>query len=344
MAVTCFFVLLGALIPQAWAQVVRPPTINGKPVPEIVATVNGTQLPAQVLLGEMKAFEMLSAQRGHPMQPGQKEHMAHTLLNKQIEMELFFQEANDKRIQVKPEVIDREFKNIRDQFPDKKLFLHALALQGLNPVSLKKKINKHLVTEEYLRQEIVPQVNVSDAQVEAFYKANKSSFAQPEIFSVRHIFVATIDSSGQKKAESPADQKKAERMAAEINQEARQNIEGLLLRVQAGEDFAALAKQFSEDDSTKKKGGKLGGVTRENMIPELAAVLPTLKIGETSEIIKSPYGFHIVKLDDIIPSHPIPLSEAKPDILNMLLKQETEKVKERFLLRLRKQADIKIFI
>jgi parvulin-like peptidyl-prolyl isomerase len=79
---------------------------------------------------------------------------------------------------------------------------------------------------------------------------------------------------------------------------ARQKAEDLLKRVRAGEDFAALATQFSEDPGSKEKGGDLGWFSRGEMVKEFEDAAFALKEGEVSGIVESPFGFHIIKVEE----------------------------------------------
>ena len=74
--------------------------------------------------------------------------------------------------------------------------------------------------------------------------------------------------------------------------------EGVLKRAKAGEDFAALAKQYSEDDSNKDKGGDLDYFGRGTMVPEFDQAAFAMKAGDISDLVKTSFGFHIIKLVD----------------------------------------------
>ena len=87
----------------------------------------------------------------------------------------------------------------------------------------------------------------------------------------------------------------------------------------------------------------MGEIMLDNTLPELATAIAGLKPKETSGIVKSPYGFHILKLDKIIPDKQISLKDARSDVLNVLLKKELEKKRLEYLLSLRNKANIKLF-
>ena len=124
----------------------------------------------------------------------------------------------------------------------------------------------------------------------------------------------------------------------------KSELEAVRKRMLEGEEFSLLAKEFSEDPKTFDKGGDLGFMMKNQTLPEISSAVVNLKVGETSSVIESSLGFHIIQLTDKKESHPIALDEVKPEILNHLLKLETEKQLKNYLSGLRKKSEIKIFI
>ena len=319
-------------------------TIDGKPVPKIVATVNGTDLGADILYREMLAFRLMSAQRGQQIPKAKEGQIARDLLNKEIEKELFYQKARLKNIMIPAEVIQNEIKKIEGQFPSKEMFESALKVQNLNRGTLHEKIEKHLVAETYLRQEIIPKVHVEEQVAEKYYQENEDNFIHPEMYQLSHIFLATIDSKHQGKSDNPEDQEKANRMLQGMNADAKKTAQDILEQLKSGADYIELAKKYSEDKETREEGGSLGNVFTHSTIPEIASAMQTMKVGDISGLIKSSYGYHILKLYGKTPSRKTPYPEVKADIMNRLLKQETEKLKDKMLNDLKKLAKIETFI
>ena len=191
-----------------------------------------------------------------------------------------------------------------------------------------------------MRREIAPKVEVNDEETKKYYEDNKAQFAKPVLYRVSHIHIATIKPSGD--AEDEASREKAERLTRMINEEAKGEINSILKKVEAGEDFAQLAKRFSEDDASREEGGFLGDLHPDSTIPEIAKEMVKLNEEETSGIIQSQFGYHILKLDEIIPSQLIPFSETKTDIMNFLLKMKTRELFETYVEDLGKKAEIQV--
>ncbi len=318
----------------------EPFILNGKPVPEVVAKVNGVALLSPALERDLLAFRFRAKQMGQEVKPADEITIARELIKAAAGQELIIQKAKSLGISIDEEQVNRQLKNVEDQFPGHAAFLTALAFQHMSIGALKEKIHRTLLEDELTRREIAPKVEVSDENIEKYYNDNKARFTKPVLYRTRHIHIATIKSAGN--AEDEASRKKAERLTKMINEEAEEKINSLLKKVKAGEDFAGLAKHFSEDDASKEKGGQLGDIHPENTLPEIGEAIIKLKEGGTSGIIKSQFGFHILKLDEIIPSQLIPLSEAKTDIMNLLLKMKTRHLFKTYLADLEKKAEIQI--
>ena len=170
-----FFLLAFSLVPfakTALADSTSNFTINNEPVPQVVATVNGTDLTADLLKREMIAYRLMISQQGQTLDIKDEEKIAQGLLMKAIDSELIYQEGLKKNIPIDPVTIDREINHIQSQFPDKKLFLTALAAQRLTFKILKTNIKKKFIEEAFIRIEIAPNVTVEDDRVNSFYEKN----------------------------------------------------------------------------------------------------------------------------------------------------------------------------
>ncbi len=318
-------------------------TINGKPVPKVVATVNGTELTSDLLKREMIGYKLMISRQNQSVETKDEEKVAQGLLMKAIDAELIYQQGVKKDIKIDSATIERELNHIQKQFPDKKLFLAALAAQRLSFDVLKKNIKMELVKEEFIRMEIAPRVNVDDAKVKSFYEDNKATFKKPATYQVSHIYVAIPDAS-EGEAETAEDRAKAKEIVDWVKKEARNKINKAASALKAGRGFADVAKEFSEDAKTAGKGGDLGFIMKGQTLPEITDTMAKLQVGETSGVIESSIGFHIIQVTNKKASRPIALDEVKAEILNHLLKFETEKLLQSFLAKLRKNSDIKIFI
>ncbi|MDA8560703.1 peptidylprolyl isomerase [Nitrospinae bacterium] len=317
-------------------------TLNGKLVPKVVARVNGVPLASEVLQRELFAFRFQSKQNGKEIKPEEEYSIARELLKLVVARELVVQKSKILGITITEEKIGIQLKNIEEQFPSHESFITALAFQHMNIDSLKEKIQRTLLEDELMRQEIAPRVKVGDKRIKEYYEDNKGRFTKPVMYRVSHILTTTLRPAG--KAEDKASQNKAARLTKMINTEAKEKIDLIINKILAGENFSDLAKQYSEDKDSKESGGALGELHPDSTIPEISAEMIKLNEGETSGIIQSEFGYHILKLEEIIPSKLIPFSETKTDIMNLLLKLETHKLFTSYVEDLGNHAKIEVLL
>ncbi|MCL1980482.1 MAG: SurA N-terminal domain-containing protein [Proteobacteria bacterium] len=144
------------------------------------------------------------------------------------------------------------------------------------------------------------QVTVNDEAIQAYYHEHAETYGQPEKRRARHIlFRVTGEDSPETKSAKKA------------------QAEKVLARIKAGEDFAKLAGQFSED-MTKDKGGDLGFFARGQMVQPFEESVFALKKGEVSGVVETPFGFHLIKVEEIMPAKTQTLAEATPSIRKIL--------------------------
>jgi len=172
-------------------------------------------------------------------------------------------------------------------------------------------------------------VNVTDADVKKFYDDNPAKFEQAEQVRASHILLGTRDTTTG--VEMTDEQKKAK----------RKQIEDILKRARDGEDFAKLAKEFSEDPGSKDKGGEYT-FPRGRMVPEFDAAAFSMKTNQISDVVTTAYGYHIIKLSEKIPARKVELAKAADDIKQFLKGQEMQKQMPAFVEKLTKDAAVEI--
>jgi len=145
------------------------------------------------------------------------------------------------------------------------------------------------------------QIPVSFKEIEDYYQNNKEKFGRPKRVKVRHILI------------------KAEAQDKEGSAKARQKAESVREEAAQGKDFAQLAKKYSEDPGTKDRGGEIGFISKGMVVPEFEQAAFSMKAGEISSVIQTPYGFHILKADEIQEASTQPMEKVK-DQIEVLLK------------------------
>jgi len=150
---------------------------------------------------------------------------------------------------------------------------------------------------------------ISDAEVEKYYTERAKEFETPRQVKASHVLARVGDTGG-----------------SEAEDKAREKIANVIRRAKAGEDFAKLAREVSEDPGSKDKGGDLGWVSQGDMVPPFEQALFALKKGEMSpEPVRTPFGFHVIKVVDARDGAKKPLKEVAGQIRDRLVAEGAEK-------------------
>ena len=288
-------------------------------LPEIVAKVNGTDIAKKEL---EKLFTILSKQAAMSGQTKSDEEMLSFALNELINSEVLKQETVKKNIKPAADAVDKEFNAVRSRFPDEETFKKAIGEAGLSLEAVKSEIASQVALKELIAKEVESKVKISDNDIKKFYDENPNYFTTKDSVKASHILV---------KAEEGADEAT---VAA-----AKKKIEAILAEVKGGADFAETAKKSSEGPSGPN-GGDLGFFARGQMVPPFEEAAFALKKGEISGIVKTQFGFHIIKVTDKKKAGTTPLKEVKDDIKAYLSKMEGGKMFDAYVEKLRASSTI----
>src|ERR1039458_693710 len=156
-----------------------------------------------------------------------------------------------------------------------------------NSIPEKRRI-EHVVVES---AKIAAATKVTDQDLQTYYDQHRDEYRVPEQVKVSHILIKTpMPAPGAKEDEKAVT-------------DARAKAEDVLKQVKAGGDFAKLAEKYSDDPGSAKNGGELGWIGRGRTVPEFEKAAFSLGKGQTSDLVKSSYGFHIINLEDKQDAH-----------------------------------------
>jgi peptidyl-prolyl cis-trans isomerase D len=144
-------------------------------------------------------------------------------------------------------------------------------------------------------------IKVSDDDLRRYYADHKDEFKVPDEVKVRHILIKTArDANGN--------------VTPEADAAAKAKAESVLKQVQAGGDFAQLAGKYSDDEGSKTQGGSIGWIQRGRTVPEFEKTAFSLEKGQTSGLVKTEFGYHIIRVEDKHTAHTPTFEEVKPQI------------------------------
>jgi peptidyl-prolyl cis-trans isomerase D len=163
---------------------------------------------------------------------------------------------------------------------------------------------------------IAAAVTVTDQDLQAYYDQHRDEYRVPEQVKVSHILIKTpLPAPGGKEDEKAV-------------ADARAKAEGVLKELKAGGDFAKLAEKYSDDPGSAKSGGELGWIGRGRTVPEFEKAAFSLAKGQTSDLVKSSYGFHIIRVEDKHDAHLKTLAEVKSEVEEKVKQQKTARATE----------------
>ena len=129
------------------AVLAEPFQVNGKPIPDKVAEVNGVALNSQLLISEIKVYRLMSRQQNKTLTEKEVAEFSHQALSRLVDQELVYQQAHKKNIRIEPKLLEQRVEEVRKQFPSKQMLHTALDMQGLTMDLLKTKFEKQMVEE-----------------------------------------------------------------------------------------------------------------------------------------------------------------------------------------------------
>jgi peptidyl-prolyl cis-trans isomerase D len=169
-------------------------------------------------------------------------------------------------------------------------------------------------------------VQVTPDELRSYYDQYRDQYRTPEQVKVSHILIKTPTPGADGKVDDKA-------LA-----EARHRAEDILKQVKAGGNFDELAKKYSEDPGSAKQGGSIGWIGKGQTVPEFEKVAFSLPKGQISDLVKSSFGFHIIRVDDKQDAHTKTLDEVKGQIEPILKRQKGQQIAQKEADDLLKQA------
>lgn len=266
------------------------------------------------------------------------------VVNELIIKNLIEQDIEKRKIVVTSEEIDKELRTIIDRMGSKEKFNEILRQNGISSAQFKKDIENEVKIGKLIDD--VKKVSISDGEAEKFYKANINSFKHPERVKASHILVAAnkdeirslimADVSNQNLTQSQIDEKVKADLAKKYDKAKK-----LLNEVKYDPTkFARVAKENSDDPGSALRGGDLGYFTKEQMVDEFSKVAFSTKPSTVSDIVVSPFGYHIILVTDRQEAGTESFDKVKADIKSFLEQQEKVNVLQKHVENLRNSADI----
>lgn len=224
-----------------------------------------------------------------------------------IDNKIVEHEAEKKKITISDKEKDEEMKTYIDANGGEEQFNSALEQSGVTKADIESEIVNYLKIVKLLESKI----EITDKEIESYFEENKESYNEPEQVEASHILVEDEGTANEVK----------EKLAA-------------------GEDFAALAKEYSTDTSNADNGGELGYFSKGEMAPEFEEAAFSMNKGDISDPVQTDYGFHIIKVTDKKAAKEAELKDYKDEIKQTLFDQELQTEYSTWITEKREKLDI----
>jgi foldase protein PrsA len=216
-------------------------------------------------------------------------------------------EAKKEKVTITESELNKEVSNLKESYGGEEVFEQVLQSNNTTLEVIKADLKNFLTIKKLLE----PEIEITDEELQTYFDENKDSFVEAEQVKASHILVAD------------------ETTANEIKE-----------KLNAGEDFAELAKEYSTDEGSKENGGDLGFFPRGTMVTAFEDVAFTIGINEISAPVKSDYGYHIIKVAEKKKAVEANFEESKAEIKEILFEQKMESEYATWLEGKKKNYDI----
>jgi peptidyl-prolyl cis-trans isomerase SurA len=303
-----------------------PLRLQGEVVDRIVALVNGEIITLSELEQMGKHFydEVRQTSTAGEQEKNMKK-ARREVLDRLIESKLLEEEMKKRKIEVPERDVDAA---IQDVLKSSKLtendMKEALAREGMTYATYRQKVRDELGKMRLVSREIKSKIVIEEEELRAYYRKNQEKFTDPLEVKLQQIFF-------------PVPEKSSREETAAVQREAQ----AILERARKGEDFAELARKHSRGPEARE-GGVLGYFKHGELMPELEEAGFKLRPGETSDLVRSPAGFHILRVLERKGGEPRPFAEVQFKIREELSEAEAQKKFEQWMKELKSRAYIEI--
>jgi foldase protein PrsA len=332
--------LLAAALPAWGAAPAQPPATSALAAPAkpasnpldlftnaIVAKGKGVEVNRGQLDEEVIRIKAQAAGHGQPIGPEQTQIIERGVLDRLIQLQLLRSKATEADKAAGKALAEKRFAEAKTRLGSEDALNRQLKLLGASREEVLAQWTDNAIAETVVKREL--KVNVSDDDARKFYEDNPAKFEEPEMVRASHILLMTTD---PKTGTELTDAQKAAK---------RKQLEDILKRARAGEDFAKLAKEYSEDAASKEDGGEYK-FPRGKMVPEFETVAFSLQTNQISDIVTTRYGYHIIKLLEKIPARKQEFAKVEADIKDYLAGRELQKQLPDYMAKLKAEAGVEI--
>ena len=258
---------------------------------------------------------------------------------------LLAEEMDKRKITVTKEELETAEKEIVGKFGSKEQFVQLIKLNGITYETFKKDLEDEIKMKKFV--DSVAMVSIGESEAKKYYDENQDKFRYPQRVRASHILIsANPEQLAKKIVEEKKDVTQAElvKMVEKQMEELKDKAEKLQKQVKkAPSTFAKVAKENSQDTGSALRGGDLGFFAKDEMVEPFAKAAFELAPNTISEVVQTPYGFHIIMATDRSEAGTLSFEQSKKDIINYLEGQDKVDILKNKIESLKKEAKIEYY-
>ncbi len=336
----------------------------------VIARGKGIEVKRSQLEDAIIQYKANLAVRGQTLSESQRATREAQLLDRLVITQILLSRATAADKAKAKEFAEKFTTESKKMASSEDMFFRQIKALGLSPEQFQKRVDEQSIAEAVLDRELKSTINISDAQVQDFYKsgvdrlvqimqeeldrlvkdpsaksaqvaavkeqvdrmreANLAKLEAPETVRIIHIFIPTLN-----RETGDSDSEETKKAKHEL-------MNSLLARARKGEDFAKLVQEFSQDPNLKETKGEYTVARNDSYSPEFKAAAFSLKPDQISEIVKTQLGMHIIKNLEHIPAKKMEFDKVAADIKDHLREQGVQYQMPAFFARIKKEASVEI--
>jgi parvulin-like peptidyl-prolyl isomerase len=266
----------------------------------VVARVAGVEITRSQLDRAVRERLWLDGRDANALAPAELEHATRAALDELIDHELLRRKsaAMAKQLRVTPEELDQRLNRYAARFASRDEMRAALQTAGLGGErAFRERLAARIQQEKFVESQVAPLATVTRDEARAWFDEHRNALALPERVELRHVFLPTLDHPSE---------------------EAKAKLEAALAELTGGaKDFAAIARDLSEDPASKDRGGSLGWMSRQRMPEDFAETVFALPDRKPT-VVRSLLGWHLVEVTGRKPAEPRNFETVEDDVTRAL--------------------------
>jgi len=291
-----------------------------------VATVNGVAISKSDYDVEVSRLDKQIAMSGRTPADNEMAVMKQKILDNMIGREVLKQEAAKQGIKADEAEITVQMAELKKKFGSDEEFKNALSKMNVTEASIRSQFSDELALRKLIEKQVADKITLGPNDAKDFYDKNPEIFKSPEMVRASHILVK-VDPGA-----SPEDKAKA-----------LEKMKAIQKRIQAGEDFAVVAKEVS-DCPSKEQGGDLDFFPREQMVGPFADAAFAMKPGQISDIVETEFGYHLIRDTDRKEAGVMAFEEMKPRIEQHVKSEKVNQQLAQYVDTLRASAKVEVLM